>query len=485
MFQQNRVAPSWIYESMIYHDIYDNLWSNQCKSDSHICSKQSDFAHTGTDECLVPGSSTFLAPPRGSTLVHRDSCLWQENWNYLCDRGTRIIDPRFDRQNMPLLGVAWIWPGPTDWGVGPQFRSLWWNCRSMMRPGGAIRTTPARTLGRTADQSSHFTGESWDENSWQVVLDRKMPWNCRTMDCRLLREVSVSFLFRCARWSHTIQWPSVDSSTDLLTCNLFVVKIFFYHLMFEHASAQLRYRVLLWYTEQLCKLLNMILTCSSLIVLSHISANCTIWIKQRLLSNKWQIYYHIHHIHTHSAGMMCLRIPIASSLAISEEARRSLRLTVLAWLVGTVQAPSSHRSKDWSCKSFDKKSQNYGRNWQPSMILLRMKALLQQVLPVVPQVLLLFQILLQPRRAHIQAFEVYWALPALALANHLVALQKLKDGTGYCKNVLIVLPVTSFWTHLVSVHGGNFELRSSKLKTLLSFSQNIIPVSSMATLLKL
>lgn len=100
----------------MYHDIYDNLWSNQCKSDSHICSKQSDFAHTGTDECLVPGSSTFLAPPRGSTLVHRDSCLWQENWNYLCDRGTRIIDPRFDRQNMPLLGVAWIWPGPTDWG---------------------------------------------------------------------------------------------------------------------------------------------------------------------------------------------------------------------------------------------------------------------------------------------------------------------------------------------------------------------------------
>lgn len=365
-----------------------------------------------------------------------------------------------------------------------------------MRPGGATRTTPARTLGRTADQSSHFTGESWDENSWQVVLDRiaygewnymenamKMPWNCR-----LLSEVSVSFLFRRARWSHTIQWPSVDSSTDLLTCNLFVVKIvfiFFYHLMFEHASAQLRYRVLRWYTEQFCKLLNMILTCSSLIVLSHISAKCTMWIKQRLLSNKWRIYYHIHHIHTHSAGMMCWRIPIASSLAISEEARRSPRLTVLAWLVGTVQAPSSHRSKDWSCKSFDKKSQNYGQNWQPSMILLRMKALLQQVLPVVPQVLQLFQILLQPRRAHIQAFEMYWALPALALANHLVALQKLKDGTGYCKNVLIVLLVTSFWTHLVSVHGGNFELRSSKLKTLLSFSQNIIPVSSMATLLKL
>ena len=140
---------------------------------------------------------------------------------------TRTIDPRLDRQNMPLLGAAWIWFGPTDGGVGPQFRSLG-RCAQVEqlephRPEhwGEQLINPVTSqvkLGMKIHEKSYLRGLIMKNGIARHII-WKMTWNCHIMDCRLLSGVSVSFFFHRARWSHTIHWPSVDSSTDLLTCN--------------------------------------------------------------------------------------------------------------------------------------------------------------------------------------------------------------------------------------------------------------------------
>ena len=96
-------------------------------------------------------------------LVHRNSWL-RENWNHLYDTN------HWPTSWQAKYAIAW---GSLDL-VWAHRRGSWTTISFpwTMRPGGAIRTTPARTLGRTADQSSHFTGETWDENSWKFMKSR-------------------------------------------------------------------------------------------------------------------------------------------------------------------------------------------------------------------------------------------------------------------------------------------------------------------------